>query len=50
MNKILLDDLESSKFEKINLEDFKLILEVFPVPIDIVDMDLNIIYIIVLYV
>ena len=41
---ILLDDLESSKFEKINLEDFKLILEVFPIPIDIVDMDLNILY------
>jgi diguanylate cyclase (GGDEF)-like protein len=36
--------LESSKFRKINLEDFKLILEVFPIPIDIVDLDLNILY------
>lgn len=36
--------MESSKFEKINLEDFKLIMEVLPVPIDIVDEDLNILY------
>jgi len=41
---ILLDDLNGSKFEKIDLEDFKLILEVFPVPINIVDTDLNILY------
>ena len=36
--------MERSKFKEIDLEDFKLILEVFPVPIDIVDMDLNILY------
>ena len=42
--KIVLDDLESSKFKKIDLEDFKQILKVLPVPIDIVDMDLNILY------
>jgi len=44
VNKILLEDLDSSKFDKINLEDFKLILEVFPFPIDIVDMNFNILY------
>jgi diguanylate cyclase (GGDEF)-like protein len=36
--------LESSKFEKIDLEDFKNILKALPIPIDIVDTDLNIIY------
>lgn len=41
---MLLDDLESSKFKKINLEDFEQILEVLPIPIDVVDTDLNIFY------
>jgi diguanylate cyclase (GGDEF)-like protein/PAS domain S-box-containing protein len=41
---MILDDLESSKFKKINLEDFKQILEVLPIPIDLVDTDLNILY------
>ena len=42
--KIIFDNLDSSKLEKINLEDFKKILEVLPVPIDVVDENLNIIY------
>ena len=42
--KILLNDLESSKFKKIDLEDYKQILKVLPVPIDIVDTGLNILY------
>lgn len=41
---MILDDLESSKFKKINLEDFEQILEVLPIPIDVVDTDLNILY------
>lgn len=40
----MLDELESSKFKKINLEDFEQILEVLPIPIDVVDKDLNILY------
>ena len=43
-SKILLEDLESSKFKKIDLEDFKLILQVLPIPIDLVDTNLNILY------
>jgi diguanylate cyclase (GGDEF)-like protein len=42
---IKIEDLESSKLGKIDLEDFKQILRVLPVPIDVVDTDLNIIYI-----
>jgi diguanylate cyclase (GGDEF)-like protein len=36
--------LDSSKFEKIDLEDFKHILNALPIPIDIVDINLNILY------
>jgi len=36
--------LESSKFKKIDLENFKQILKVLPIPIDIVDTNLNILY------
>jgi diguanylate cyclase (GGDEF)-like protein len=36
--------LESSKFKKFDLEDFEQILEVLPIPIDIVDTELNILY------
>lgn len=42
--KILIEDLDSSKFEKIDLEDFKHILNALPIPIDIVDTNLNILY------
>lgn len=43
--KIRFSDLESSRLKKINLEDFKKILGVLPVPMDVVDTDLNILYI-----
>ncbi len=36
--------MESSKFKKIDLENFKQILKVLPIPIDIVDTNLNILY------
>ena len=42
--KIVIEDLDSSKFEKIDLEDFKHILNALPIPIDIVDTNLNILY------
>ncbi len=40
----MFDDLDGSKLRKINLEDFKTMLEVLPIPVDVVDTELNILY------